>query len=368
MTDSTPFYQKISLNLITLSLIALILYLGQGILVPFFFSILLATLLLPAVTFLQRKKVPKVLSIIIAIFISLAIISGILYFLSHQISVFLEDIDTIKDRITKLFHDLQNWVDRTFNVSERKQNEYLRDTAKNMKDSGAGFVGKTVTTITESLSYVVFLPVYTFLLLYYKDLIKRFFIMAFANATPEKISGVLYQSSSIGRQYILGLFIDMSIVFTLNCIGFLILGIQYAIFLALVAAILNLIPYIGMLIANIFCMLITLVSSENVSDVVWVAAVLAAVQFIDNNFLMPLIVGNKVRINALVTILGVIIGGTLCGIGGMFLAIPAIAFLKVVFDHVPNLKHWGLILGDDDTGKSKLKKSLLKKKKPKAET
>src|SRR5690606_24832423 len=221
---------------------------------------------------------------------------------------------------------------------------------------------------TESLSYVIFLPVYTFLLLFYKDLIKRFFISAFKDTNQNDVSAVLYEASTIGRQYILGLFIDMTIVFTLNCIGFIILGIQYAVFLALVAAILNLVPYIGMLIANIFCMLITLVTSENLSDVVWVAAVLAAVQFIDNNFLMPLIVGNKVRINALVTILGVVVGGTLCGIGGMFLAIPAIAFLKVVFDHVPNLKHWGLILGDDDTGKSKLKKSLLKKKKPKAET
>src|SRR5690606_27780217 len=147
------------------------------------------------------------------------------------------------ERINNLFSELQNWINSTFNVSERKQNEYLRDTAKNIKDSGPGFVGKTFSTITESLSYVIFLPVYTFLLLFYKDLIKRFFISAFKDTNQNDVSAVLYEASTIGRQYILGLFIDMTIVFTLNCIGFIILGIQYAVFLALVAAILNLVPY-----------------------------------------------------------------------------------------------------------------------------
>jgi predicted PurR-regulated permease PerM len=329
------------------------------ILLPLFFSALLATLLLPVITFLQRWKIPKVAAILVAILVSLSMILGILYFLSHQVTNFLDDADTIKTRITTLFTDLQQWIDSTFHVSERKQNEYLRDTGEKLKDSGAGFLGKTVSTITESISYIVFLPVYTFLILYYKDLIKRFFIRAFNGADSGKIEGIMYQSSTIGRQYVLGLFIDMSIVFTLNTIGFLILGIQYAIFLALVAAILNLIPYVGMLIANAFAMLITLVTSNELSDVVWVAVVLAAVQFIDNNFLMPLIVGNKVRINALVTIIGVVVGGTLCGVGGMFLAIPAIAFLKVVFDHVPGLSHWGLILGDNIKGDDKKNKPIV---------
>jgi predicted PurR-regulated permease PerM len=346
MIHTTPYYQRVSLNLITLCLIATILYLGQGILLPLFFSALLATLLLPVTNFLQRKKIPRVAAILVAILVSLALIIGILYFLSHQVAIFLDDAETIKSRITTLFDDLQRWINSTFNVSERKQDEYLRDTGEKLKDSGAGFLGKTVSTITETFAYVVFLPVYTFLILYYKDLIKKFFIKAFNGAEPGKIERVMYQSSTIGRHYVLGLSIDMAIVFTLNSIGFLILGIQYAIFLALVAAILNLIPYIGMLIANVFAMLITLVTSEQLSDVMWVAIVLAAVQFIDNNFLMPLIVGNKVRINALVTIIGVVVGGTLCGVGGMFLAIPAIAFLKVVFDHVLGLEHWGLILGD----------------------
>lgn len=342
-----PFYAKICLNLITISLLSIILYLGQGIFVPFFFSVLLATLLLPVTNFLQRRRLPKVLAILLSIVVSLAVIALIIYFLSRQISIFFEDIDTIKQRLAGLAEDVQRWIDQKFNISQRSQDQYIEDTAENIKNSGAGLVGRTVTTITESLSYLVFLPVYTFLILYYKDLIKRFFTSVFKNSDETHVGSVLYQARTIGRDYVLGLFIDMAIVFTLNTIGFLILGIKYPVFLALVAAMLNLIPYIGMLIANLFAILITIVSSDNLSDAVWVAVVLAAVQFIDNNFLMPMIVGNKVRINALVTIIGVVIGGTLCGVGGMFLAIPAVAALKVIFDNVPDLKPWGMILGDD---------------------
>jgi predicted PurR-regulated permease PerM len=342
-----PFSVKICLNLITLSLLGFILYLGQGILIPLFFSILLATLLLPVVNLLQRIRIPKIVAILLSIATSLVLIGLVLYFLSRQISVFLEDIDTIKQRLHDLSDNVQDWIDRKFNISERKQNQYIKDTAENMKGSGAGFLGATFSTITESLSYLVFLPVYTFLLLFYKDLIKKFFISVFSNSASSKVGGILYQARTIGRDYVMGLLIDMAIVFTLNTIGFLILGIKYPIFLALVAAILNLIPYIGMLIANLFAILITIVTSENPSNAIWVAVVLAAVQFIDNNFLMPMIVGNKVRINALVTILGVVIGGTLCGVGGMFLAIPAVAALKVIFDNVPDLQPWGMLLGDD---------------------
>ena len=345
--DSLPFSVKLSLNLLTIVLLALILYLGQSIFVPIFFFFLLATLLLPVTNYLQRLKMPKILAIMVTIFIALGIVAAMIYFLSVQISIFLDDIDTIKTRIGNLLSQVQNWVHDTFNISRGKQREYLEDTAQNIKDTGPGFLGRTLGTITEGLSYLVFLPVYTFLLLFYKDLIKNFFISVFTNANPDKVGDVLYQARTIGRDYVLGLFIDMTIVFTLNSVGFLIVGIKYPIFLAIVAAILNLIPYIGMLIANVFTVLITIVSTDDPTNALWAAVVLAAVQFIDNNFLMPLIVGNKVRINALVTIIGVVIGGTLCGIGGMFLAIPAIACLKVIFDNVPDLKPWGMLLGDD---------------------
>jgi predicted PurR-regulated permease PerM len=199
------------------------------------------------------------------------------------------------------------------------------------------------------------MPLYTFLILYYKSNIKTFLISVFKNGSEQKVREVLTESTTVAQQYMTGLMIETTLVFTLNTIGFLILGIKYAVFLALFASLLNLIPYVGILIANIICMIITLITSDQISHVVWVGVILAIVQLWDNNFGMPLIVGNKVRINALVTIIGVLVGGTLCGIPGMFLAIPGLAVLKVIFDKVPDLQPWGTLLGDNQITDTALK-------------
>jgi hypothetical protein len=81
--------------------------------------------------------------------------------------------------------------------------------------------------------------------------------------------------------------------------------------------------------------------------VIGVVVVNIVVQLIDNNVLGPMIVNSKVEINAFVSIIGIIIGGMLAGISGMFLAIPIIAVLKVIFDRIPELEPWGYLMGDD---------------------
>jgi predicted PurR-regulated permease PerM len=154
----------------------------------------------------------------------------------------------------------------------------------------------------------------------------------------------------------IGLLVEMAIVTVLNAIGFFLIGIQYAIFLAVLAAVLNLIPYIGMLIASVICVAVTLTTSDSTSAIVWTGVILIIVQFIDNNFIMPYIVGSKVRINALFSIVGVLIGGLIAGISGMFLSIPVMAIMKAIFDRVDNLQPWGLLLGDPKQEKGKQRK------------
>jgi predicted PurR-regulated permease PerM len=364
--DSSPFYKRLALNLFNVGMLVTILYVGQGIIIPFLFAILLASILLPLNKFLEGKRMPRIAAILLSLFLSLVVLGIIIYFLVHQIANFLDDLPTINERLDNLVKMTQKWISHTFSIGIRKQNQYITESGTNMKSAATEIVGATFVTVTQALSYLVLLPIYTFLILYYRDLIKKFLIDVFTNSSENQVKEILQESQSVSQSYIAGLMIEMTIVFSLNAAGFLLIGIKYAVFLALVAALLNLIPYIGMLIANIFCMLITLISCEvmKLTDVLWVFIVLAVVQFIDNNFLMPLIVGSKVRINALVTIVGVLVGGTLCGVPGMFLAIPGLAVLKVVFDRADGLRPYGMLLGDDGDLDRKKKKLTGAQKKP----
>lgn len=342
----TPFYQKLSFNLISLFLICIALIYGQSIILPVLFSILLANILLPITTRLIKRKFNKSLSILVPLILFIIVGAGILYFLSSQIVHFIDDIPALKSRINEVTHSFQVWFRKNTRMTITQQNIYFKETVSDLKDNAPELVGSTFVSITGILSYVVLMPLYTFLILYYRGTIKEFLIKVFKVGSEQQVSDILTQSTNVAQRYLTGLLIETTLVFSLNAIGFFILGIKYAIFLALLAALLNLIPYVGMLVANVLCMLITLISSEDASKVLWVGAILAVVQLLDNNFGMPLIVGNKVRINALVTIIGVIAAGALCGIPGMFLAIPGLAVLKVIFDNVTALQPWGLLLGE----------------------
>ncbi|ULQ53332.1 AI-2E family transporter [Flavihumibacter fluvii] len=344
-----PFYLKLTVILFMLGLIILLIILGQEILVPICFSILLAMLILPAVNYLQRKKCGGVISIAIPLLLSIIGISAVVYFLSNQIGDFLDDIPTIKKQLSEHYITLQKWVRTNFNVSIRDQNKFVTKATEKMGESGMA-LGQTFFSATKILFVAFLLPVYTFLILYYRVMIKNFLLHVFGKEYETKVYGVLQESKSIVQQYMVGLMIELAIVAAINMAGFFMIGIKYAIFLAVFAAILNMIPYIGMIIATVFCMAVTLTSSHFLADVLWVGGILVLVQFIDNNIIMPKVVSNKVKINALISIIGVLIGGTIAGVSGMFLSIPGIAILKAIFERVEGLEPWGMLLGDDITG------------------
>lgn len=352
-STSSSFSTRFATSLLIICLLALITYVAKGILIPLGFAIMLAMLLLPVVKWLVSKGIPDVIASILAILIAIIFVCAIFYFLSAQIAVFMEDLPTIKEKLQQHWTSFQNWVNETFNISKQQQNEAVQSAKENAQSAGSGNMGTVLSGIASGMITLILLPIYTFLILYYRKLIHKFLVQVFPTAESKKVEEVLKESNKIVRGYMIGLLLEMLIVTILNAVGFFIIGIQYAIFLAVLAAVLNLIPYIGMLIASVLCMAVTLTTSDSSSAIIWTGAILIIVQFIDNNFIMPYIVGSKVRINALVSIVGVLVGGLLAGLSGMFLSIPVMAILKAVFDRVDGLKPWGLILGDDEGIKHK---------------
>jgi predicted PurR-regulated permease PerM len=211
---------------------------------------------------------------------------------------------------------------------------------------------------------VVLLPVYIFLILYYKPLLLDFIAKLFHAERHVTVNEVLAETKSLVQKYLQGLMIEVVIIATLNTIGLLIIGVPYAFLLAVVGALLNMIPYLGNIISMGLAVLMTLVTGST-SDVIWVVVLYTAVQFIDNNLIVPRIVASRVKLNALVSIVAVLVGGALWGVPGMFLAIPLTAIAKVIMDRVDGLKPWGFLLGDTmpETGSSVFTFNIIKRRK-----
>jgi predicted PurR-regulated permease PerM len=320
------------------------IYLGQDILVPLAMAGLIAVLLRPVEDRLIRLGMHKVFAISLALLLAIVVVAGLAVVISLQLSDFTDDLPKLRQNLSDLVDDARRWVRREYNVSYRQQEKYLQKAQTQTLDSLQS--ADTLGVITGPLGTLTLVPIYVFLLLYYRSMLLHFVVVLFPEKHTERVREVLGEVKTVIQSYVVGLLIETACVAALNSVGLLILGVQYAVLLGIIAAILNLIPYIGGLVATVLTVLVTFGNQPDPSIMLGVLGVFLFVQFIDNNVLVPMIVGSKVRVNALVSIVGVLIGGALAGVSGMFLSIPAIAIMKVIFDRVESLRAWGVLLGD----------------------
>lgn len=342
MLKEFPFYIKVPIILLGLVISVYILLVLRDILVPLAFAALIAILLNPLSNRLERK-LPKVIAIILSMTIAIAMVTALMYFLSSQVAHFFDDLDAIKLRLSNLLHDLQVWVQTSFGYSATKQAKLIDDAANSSK----GMIGQTLTGVLGILSVVFLIPVYVFLLMLYKTLILNFLYEVFSEENQTKVAEILTETKGAIQSYIVGLLIETAIVAVLNSTALLLLGIQNAILIGVIGAILNLLPYIGGLVAIALPVLMATVTKDGYTSQLSIIAAYAVIQFLDNNIFVPRIVSSKVQINALISIVVVLLGAALWGVPGMFLSIPFIAVLKIIFDRIDGLKPWGKLLGDN---------------------
>jgi predicted PurR-regulated permease PerM len=340
-----PAYAKASLLFIAGYALVYICYIGQGIILPLLFSGLFAVLLNPIVIFFQRRKIPRIISITLAIGIAFLLLTALIYFISAQLSMFGEKFPMLEKKFIELSNQSINWFSQTFNVPKSRINEWLLKTRSEALASSSSFIGNTLSTLTTTLVVLFLIPVYVFMMIYYEPLFIEFIKRVFPRNSHSKISEMITEAKSAMQQYLMGLLLEALIVAALNSAGLLILGIDYAILLGIIGALLNVIPYIGGIIAVGLSMLMALVTKDS-SYMLFVMLVYLIIQFIDNHFIIPKIVASKVKINALVSVIAVLIGGALWGIPGMFLSIPLTAVIKIICDRIHTLKPYGYLLGD----------------------
>ncbi|MEP7236620.1 MAG: AI-2E family transporter, partial [Ferruginibacter sp.] len=181
----------------------------------------------------------------------------------------------------------------------------------------------------------------------YRHTIRNFFFAVFTRSHKSNVHTVLNGTKLVIKSYMTGLIIEMVIIATCNTIILMLIGIKYAVFLGVLTGVLNIMPFIGIYAGMIFTALVSLTTSASMSQIVWIFIGLLCMHFVDTNFIMPRIVGSRVKINALIAILGSVVGGILIGIPGVFFALPTVAILKIIFDTTEELKPWGILLGDD---------------------
>jgi predicted PurR-regulated permease PerM len=336
-------------------------YFAKPFLAPFLIALLLSMLFLPLSTLMERKGISRGLSICLCLLILLAAIAGLVALFSTQIAGISEDLPKIKENVSNSIGKIQQYLSQTAGVSPEEQKKMMEQ----QKSSGGGQSAKVMSTVMGAIGGflvdMILVFVYIFLLLFFRTHLKNFILKLVNPDQQQNARKIMTGVSNVTGKYLRGLGMMIALLWVMYGIGFSIVGVKNAIFFAILCGVLEIIPFIGNLTGTGLTMIMALSQGGGGGMVVGILITYAVVQFIQTYILEPLVVGSEVNINPLFTIVVIVVGELVWGVPGMVLAIPVLAIVKVICDHIEPLKPYGYLIGEEKKDDKKDNKNLLEK-------
>jgi predicted PurR-regulated permease PerM len=338
MASSTHQIQKTAYLLFIIVVVFWILKVGSFIIIPLVWGVFFAFSLFPISNWFEEKRIPRGLAITLTIVLISAVALLVFYTLINQVVNLILDIPEISDsfnkKISLYFADLGGKIGfEGMSIPEisdiftpESLNTTLRETVK-------------------SLTLAGIIPLFIFLMLYYTDFFMEFLKKVSGNDN-NSILNWIEDSGKVIQSYLVGMVIVTGIVSVMSGVVFYFLGIKYYLLFAVFIAVMNLIPYVGVILSSFLVVFYVLLTTDNLFYPFITLFMLWIIQLTENNLITPVIVGSKVKVNTMVVILAILIGGSLWGVSGMILFIPLMGVLKITFDRIPSLEPYGYLLGD----------------------
>jgi predicted PurR-regulated permease PerM len=367
MKKDKPFFERATWILLFFICIIFILVVAKGFLYPIALALLISYLLFPIASFLEKRwYFPRIVSNLVAILTGIAIVGGISSFIYLQLKGILTDIGPLKQQALANADKIKSSIESFVGIRPEFTDKLLRNTLLNGIEGGNKVFGQIFANTSETIVRIGFLPVYIFLMLYYRNKFHEFIRIITPVHLKQSMEIILQKTSKVTTKYMTGMFIVVCILCVLNSLGFYVIGLKYAILLGIIAAICNFIPYFGAIIGYLFPFLFALVTENSPHYAFMVAGQFFIIQFTENNLLIPNIVGNNVSLNPFVIILGMFGSAMVWGLPGMLVIVPLLAAIKIFCENTPNLQAYGFLMGTEGTEKhaitiEKIKKLFIRK-------
>jgi len=317
------------------------LYLGSSFLIPLSIAILLALMLVPVGRWLEGKGLNRTLASFLALLLVVLFFVAVFSVVTYQVSSLAENWEQTKKQITGTVKQISNYLDRS-GIST----EWISQRLEQISESSGSDIKNMLSATVTTLGKFFLLLIYTYLLLFNRHRFRKFFQKLIPQKDSAELNDVFEETSQIAQAYLFGKFLLIIILSVLYVAGFMILGIKYAVVVAIIAGVLSIIPYFGNIIGGGLAMLFALITSSSIESVLGVVVVMVIAQLLENYVLTPLIVGRQVDLNPFFTILIVVFGGAIWGISGTIVAVPYLGITKILFDHIPALHPYGYLVGD----------------------
>ena len=332
--------------LILLIVVALIF--GKPFLVPLTFAALLSMLLLPVTRWLEAKGLNKALSTLGAIFLLILFFAVVIFFVGWQMSDIASNTSKLQETVSQKYEQVKDFVSQQLGVSHQKQEQLIKEQQKSSSGNVTNMATSLMAGITGFLTDSLLVIVYIFLFIYLRSRLKGFIIRLVPLKDRGNAMTILDDTQQVTVKYLSGLFLMIVCLWVMYGIGFSLLGVENAIFFAILCGLLEIVPFVGNLTGTALTIAMSLVQGGDMNMVIGILLVYGFVQFIQTYLLEPLIVGAEVSINPLFTIVGLVAGEMIWGIPGMILAIPLLGITKIIFEHIEPLKPFAYLIGSDE--------------------
>ncbi|MCS6916849.1 MAG: AI-2E family transporter [Chitinophagales bacterium] len=346
MKGPSPLLQRATLLMLFAVLATVILYYGKPLLLPLSAAALFSMLLLPLVRRLERWKLGRFFSVLLAIVLFIAVAAGVISMLSAQVVLFIRDMPTLQQELNERLSQIHGWINRLTGLTPHEQIQFVRQGAERFLGLAQNVAMSVLSMTTNALVFIGLQFILIFLLLYYRSHIRAFILLLLPEQHHQHAQHVIQDISLITQRYVGGVFIVVLILSVLNTLLFSVAGVPHALLFGLIAAFLNIIPYLGIWIGTGLPMLTVAVLDDSFKPLIVIVAGVWIIQQLENHVLTPRITGAQVALNPMATILALLAGSLLWGVAGMILFLPLLGIAKIVFDAVDELKPFGFLIGE----------------------
>src|SRR6056297_1601206 len=367
MTKQNSWIATYTYILAAIMLTVYAMIVAKSLIQPLLFSLFFSILLSPVCGWLEEKKVPRYLSVPLTITGGILVLVAIGFFFYNQLTDFAGDTDIYRERFQEIAANLQLFLENRLGVEQAIDVQMLLNSVQEFIRDNTATLTSGLAGAASALTSIFLVPVFMFFMLIYRDFLKQFFMRMFGTSGKKEYKStqqIIDKVKVVVQGYLTGIIAVISILAILNSLMLTIIGVEHALFFGTFAAMLNVIPFVGPLFGAILPVLYSLFTMDSLIIPVVIMAGFYVIQMMEGNIFTPIIVGNKVSINAFAALLLLFIGAQIWGIVGMILIIPIGASLKVVFDEVDSLKPIGFVMGtvpsDYKSGKTALSEKMSK--------
>ncbi|MCB0662487.1 MAG: AI-2E family transporter [Saprospiraceae bacterium] len=339
--------RKLSHLLIVIVLTGFLLIQGKQFVLPIVFAFMLALLMNPIHSYFQPRIKPNWLSIIVSFLVVIVPVLASFFLFGMQLKGALDEIPVVTERGGELINEAFGWLAEKFQLSKQDSIDFIVENLTSSIDKPVGVFASGLTESTGFFANLLLTFLFAFFFLLYKKGLKNFIVQQTEDHRKDNVQDMVTGIQHVTQQYLYGLLMVIIILGLLNSIGLMIIGVDYAFFWGFLAAFLAVIPYIGTIIGGLLPFLYTLATTDTTWQPLAVIGLFVVVQAIEGNLITPKIVGNSVKLNPFAAILSLIFGQIMYGIAGMILALPILAIIKVVLDHIDVTKPLGFLIGDE---------------------